>query len=72
MHTPSAARAQPGHNGLASGRLRVYDLNSIRFLIWDGATDMTLQAETNGRPATEDLATMLDRYPVALLVRGES
>jgi (1->4)-alpha-D-glucan 1-alpha-D-glucosylmutase len=25
-----------------------------------------------GRPATEDLAGMLDRYPVALLVRGES
>jgi (1->4)-alpha-D-glucan 1-alpha-D-glucosylmutase len=25
-----------------------------------------------GRPATEDLASLLDRYPVALLVRGES
>ncbi|MGZ3144029.1 malto-oligosyltrehalose synthase [Lentzea chajnantorensis] len=25
-----------------------------------------------GRPATEDLAALLDRYPVALLVRGES
>lgn len=26
----------------------------------------------SGRPATEDLAALLDRYPVALLVRGES
>jgi (1->4)-alpha-D-glucan 1-alpha-D-glucosylmutase len=25
-----------------------------------------------GRPATGDLASLLDRYPVALLVRGES